>query len=100
MQKRFVFHILLFAFSFLLIPTSYWHECEQDHETHKTSRTAEVKIKQAHCFVCDFHLFPIETTSPLTLKFSKNIFLPEAASCCPVESSGLFSENLRGPPLT
>ncbi len=45
---------LLFAFSFLLIPVSYWHHCDEDFHQLKSENKHESQIDKGDCFICDF----------------------------------------------
>lgn len=72
MKSKLWIFSLLFAFGFLLIPTSYWHNCTEKHTDASHLETDGVNAEEAACFICDFELFPAELYQPLQLKF-KNV---------------------------
>lgn len=57
MLKKFVFRVILFAFGFILIPTDYWHACEQ-HQQH-TDQSC-IDTQHDSCSICDFDLFQLD----------------------------------------
>lgn len=96
MFKRFVFRLLLAAFGFLLVPTSYWHACEQDHTEH--SDQSSIDQQHASCSICDFDLFQLDAPEWKQLRFEKTqlpLYAGEAVKLRPSTPISCFN---KGPP--
>ena len=97
-MKKTILYSVIFAFSFLLIPTSFWHDCNELHPTHKHDIPGETHFEKGDCFVCDFQLFPIENHFFANLKFEKNSFRFFTANLIQIDLISVELNHLRGPP--
>ncbi len=97
-MKKLILYLVIFAFSFLLIPASFWHECNELHPTHKNDIPGETHIEKGDCFVCDFQIFPVENQNFFHFKFSKINHFQFTARYFEIDLIYLESISLRGPP--
>ncbi|MES2589426.1 MAG: hypothetical protein V4622_10630 [Bacteroidota bacterium] len=97
-MKKIILLSVIFAFSFLLIPSSLWHECEDLHISHKKGVSDKAHFEKGDCFTCDFQLFPIESQSFTNFKFKKLKIQIQATKVLDFDVIPLFSKSLRGPP--
>ncbi len=97
-MKKTVLYLVIFAFSFLLIPNSFWHDCNELHPTHRHDTPGETHFEKGDCFVCDFQLFPLEIQNFCNFKFSKVKHFEFNANFIEIDLISLDLISLRGPP--
>lgn len=98
MPKKSLQIFLLLAFSFLLIPTSYWHHCEADHHIKLENGKQEVHVENGDCFICDFQFQTFESLAfyKTTVFNDYTSFVQKSVSLALISSYSKLS--LRGPP--
>ncbi|MGV3630871.1 MAG: hypothetical protein ACO1O6_06685 [Bacteroidota bacterium] len=97
MFQKFVFHLILAAFGFILVPTNYWHSCEKTHDEHSESQ-ASIDTQHSSCSICDFDLFQLDTPEFLTFKTRRGplaSFPSGGVSPCHTAAHDYFN---KGPP--
>lgn len=98
MLKRRISLILLLCFSLFLIPTRYWHECQDNHVKNVISKKSVAEIEHDDCFICDFHFYTSDITKPFELTFEKvttpTLFKIETS----LSRVSILEQNQRGPP--
>ena len=97
-MKKTILYSVIYAFSFLLIPTSFWHECNELHPSHKHDVPGETHFEKGDCFVCDFQIFPVENQNFSNFKFSKVKHFEFDVSFIEIDLISIESISLRGPP--
>lgn len=97
MHSKLIFKILLVCFSFLLIPSSYWHECE---DTHKNLKVGINAFDNDHedCSICDFKLFQLDNPYTFELSFTKIKFLDDNTTLLFLKETNLDLNFNKGPP--
>lgn len=71
LKSKWWIFLLLTSFSLLLVPKGIWHDCEQQHQTKKSTKT-EYSIEKEHCNVCDFQFYPSIIQSQPVFFFAKS----------------------------
>lgn len=97
MHSKLIFKILLICFSFLLIPSSYWHNCE---ETHKNLKVGINAFDNDHedCSICDFKLFQLDNPPSFKLSFTKINFAKVNSNTLSLAEKNLDLNFNKGPP--
>jgi hypothetical protein len=99
MFSKFLSIILVSALSFLLIPTDFWHTCEEGHQT-EIHDNKELSFEESHpsCDICDFNLFQLNIQESFLPKFKKNyssLYVNQSVSSFQADLNTNFN---KGPP--
>lgn len=99
MPKKSLQIFLILAFSFLLIPTSYWHHCEADHHIKLENGKQEVHVENGDCFICDFQFQAFESLAFHKTNSFKSYVAVKQEPTIAISLTNYNKLRLRGPPV-